>query len=156
MQVNALNKITFQYIEDISEGCVSNGNWLINPDMSSVSGSDKSLWIIEGITVRLKTQAETDAEAQAQLDVQKASLLHQIYHSYERCEIENLTPAGAIQLAEWCGEENIKALAVKQWIVDLYDERDAKLALVEAGDLTIDPTPSAPTKPYTFREMKVV
>jgi len=58
-------------------------------------------------------------------------------------------------LAEWCGVGNVKALAVRQWIVDLYSERDTKIIMVEGGNLSVDPTPSTPTKPYSFREMKV-
>ena len=82
-------------------------------------------------------------------------LINQIYSTYEKAETSNLTPAGAIQLAEWCGSGNVKALAVRQWLIDLYDERDSKLTLIEGGDLTVDTNPSQPNKPYSFREMKL-
>ena len=82
-------------------------------------------------------------------------LINQIYITYEKAETSNLTPAGAIQLAEWCGAGNVKALVVRQWLVDLYDERDNKLTLIEGGDLTVDTNPSQPNKPYSFREMKL-
>ena len=85
----------------------------------------------------------------------KEQITDQIYKNYEAAETSNLTPAGAIQLSEWCLAGNTKALAVRQWLVDLYAERDAKLDLVDAGDLTVNVNPTAPTKPYSFREMKL-
>ena len=83
----------------------------------------------------------------------KITLLDQIYKAYEEAETSNLTPAGAIKLAEECANGNLKALANRQWFVDLYAERDTKLTLAESGDLSVNPTPSTLVKPYTFREM---
>ena len=80
-------------------------------------------------------------------------LINTIYRNYELTETSNITPAGAIQLFEWCMGGNIKALAVKQWLKDLYSERDVKLSLLENGDINVDLKPSQPTKPYTFRQM---
>jgi hypothetical protein len=152
MQVSALNKLTLQFIPAINIEKVSNSDWIINPDLSSVQGIDKSLWVIEGNTVRLENQSEKDAK---KLIAQNA-LLEQIYKNYSDAEFLNLSPAGAVQLAQWCGEGNVKALANRTWVLAFYDERDAKLTLVEGGDLTVDPTPSTPYKPYSFREMKIV
>lgn len=87
--------------------------------------------------------------------VSKEELEFEIYAKYEKAETNNLTPAGAIQLAEWCQMGLPKALAVRQWIVDLYGERDEKLTKIENSEFDIDLNPSQPDKPYSFREMKV-
>jgi hypothetical protein len=82
-----------------------------------------------------------------------ASRTGPIYAAYEDAERANRTPAGAVQLAEWCAAGNPRALAVRAWLVAIYAERDAKLDQAEQGDLTVDPTPSAPWKPWTFRQI---
>jgi hypothetical protein len=82
-----------------------------------------------------------------------SEVLDAIYTAYEAAERANLTPAGAVQLAEWCAAGNVRALAVRAWLVALYAERDAKLDQVEGGDLAVDPTPSSPWKPWTFRQI---
>ena len=75
-----------------------------------------------------------------------------VYRNYERVETSNITPVGAIQLLEWCMQGNIKALAVKQWLVDLYAERNVKLNQLENG-IIVNLEPSLKNKPYSFREM---
>jgi len=150
MLVSALHKSTLKFVSSVNEVKVSNEEWIINPDLSAVEGVDKSLWVIEGNTVRQKNQDELNAI----LEEQKQNLINRIYDLYQECEIFNITPAGAIQLAEWCAYGRPKAMADRQWIIDLYDERDAKLDLVEAGDLSVDPHPSTPIKPFSFRELK--
>jgi hypothetical protein len=152
MQVSALNKLTRQFVPNININKVNNSEWIINPDLSTVDGVDKSEWVIEGNTVRLENQSEKDAKKL----IAQTALLEQIYKNYRDAEFLNLSPAGIVQLAQWCGEGNVKALANRTWILAFYDERDAKLALVEGGDLTIDPNPSVPYKPYSFREIKIV
>lgn len=79
--------------------------------------------------------------------------LDEIYAAYEKVEVANITAAGAVQLAEWCQAGNTRALEVRAWLLALYAERDTKLTAIEAGDVTVDPKPSQPWKPWSFREI---
>jgi len=55
---SVLNKTTKQYIPSVNTPDYMDGNWLINPNMSVVSGHPEKYWIIEGTTLRLATTAE--------------------------------------------------------------------------------------------------
>jgi len=92
-------------------------------------------------------------DASRELASMRHQLLEATYTAYADAERRNLTPAGSVQLAAWSAAGRQRALDVRAWVAALYAERDRKLAAVEAGDLTVDPTPSQPWKPWTFREI---
>ena len=75
-----------------------------------------------------------------------------VYQNYYDCEVSNITPAGVMKLQDEILKNNEKAIAVQQWINDLYAERDAKLNILESGG-DVDVLPSSPLKPYSFREI---
>jgi len=98
-------------------------------------------------------RSKTEEELATDITQAKTALLNQIYQLYQHAETSNITPVGAIKLSEECALENPRALANRQWFVELYAERDTKLSLVEGGNLEVDPNPSSLQKPYTFREL---
>lgn len=84
---------------------------------------------------------------------QQTDLLEAVYQAYEKAETANITAAGIVQLDKWCQSGLPRALDVAAWLQSLYAERDAKLTAIEAGDLTVDPKPSQPWKPWSFRDI---
>ncbi len=58
---NVLNRTTKQYLESVNTPDYPTEDWIINPDLSSVSGVDKKYWFLDGDTVREMTAAEKDA-----------------------------------------------------------------------------------------------
>lgn len=82
-------------------------------------------------------------------------LSERVYKSYERAELDNLTPAGATQLDEWVLMGNARAIETRQWFQLLYNERNEKLKAISEGDLSVDTNPSEyyRVKPYTFEQI---
>lgn len=81
-------------------------------------------------------------------------LKNEIYLAYDVLERANITPAGAIRLAELVAQGNAKAIANRRFFERMYAERDLKLAQVEAGDLSVSPEPSEKWKPHSLREIQ--
>ena len=137
------NKI---YITEANLGCEM-GFYQMTVEQALFYETNRDASITEIINCKLDVEIKNT--------ISKEELEFEIYTKYEKAETNNLTPAGAIQLAEWCQMGLSKALAVRQWIVDLYNERDDKLTKIENGEYDVDLNPSQPEKPYSFREMKM-
>lgn len=55
---NVLNKVTRQYLLSVNTPEYSEEDWIINPDLSEVSGLAPHYWVVEGESVRSMTPAE--------------------------------------------------------------------------------------------------
>ena len=72
--------------------------------------------------------------------------------AYTAAELRNITPAGAVRLAQWAAAGNTKAQAVAAWIEAHWAEYRSKQTALAAGDV-VSFTPSAPWKPYSYAEI---
>jgi hypothetical protein len=150
--VSAFNKKTFQFVESINIEKVSTEDWIINPDVHVINDIPQKYWKFDNDILSEMTQLEKDTYESNELIRIKNEKINLLYLNYRNIELSNITPAGAIQLDEWCIKGNEKALAVRKWVTDLYNERDSKMDEVEKGG-DPDPNPSSTTKPYSFREI---
>ena len=107
---------------------------------------------VDGDPVEL-SQEEKDILSEKQASQAKESLINAIIDRYAEVERLNLTPAGAVQLKEWCDMDMPMAQANKAWFQTHYEERLQKLLQVEADDLSVDPEPSSLWKPHSFKEI---
>lgn len=95
---------------------------------------------------------EDDGSRELALETER--LKNEIYLTYDALERANITPAGAIRLAELVVQGNAKAIANRRFFERMYAERDLKLTQVEAGDLSVNPEPSEKWKPHSLREIQ--
>lgn len=107
---------------------------------------------VDGEPVEL-SQEEKDALAEQEASQAKESLINAIIDRHAEVETLNITPAGAVQLKEWCDQEVPMAQANKAWFQTHYEERLQKLLQVENGDMEVDPEPSSLWKPHSFKEI---
>jgi hypothetical protein len=68
---NVLNRTTKVFLESVNTPDYAPADWIVNPDMSGVSGVPVERWVIEGDTVRAMTTAEADAALLVTKAVQK-------------------------------------------------------------------------------------
>lgn len=125
------------------------GGWKEFPS-NLLSVDRKFIKWVDGDPVEM-SQEEKDALLAQEFEKAKDTLYDQIIERYSEVEIENITPAGAVQMAEWCAMEVPMAIENKQWFENHYAERLQKLLQVDAGDLTVSPEPSSLWKPHSFR-----
>ena len=55
---SVLHKLTKQYIPSVNTPDYMDGNWIINPDMTLVSGQPQKYWIIENSSLRVASDEE--------------------------------------------------------------------------------------------------
>ena len=99
------------------------------------------------------SQGEKDALLAQETEKAKNDLYNDIIRKYTEVELQNITPAGSVQMAEWCQMGIQMALANREWFQNHYAERLNKLLTVDAGDLSVDPEPTSLWKPYSFRDI---
>lgn len=57
---SVLHRISKQYIDSVNTPDFDPTDWIINPDLSAVSGHSYQYWVIEGDSVRLAAQSERE------------------------------------------------------------------------------------------------
>ena len=83
---------------------------------------------------------------------QIAAAQDRLLDAYTRVELLNITPAGAVKLAQLMQAGNAKALAIAGWIDAHWAEFRAKQAQIASGNVAVDITPSSPWKPHSYAE----
>lgn len=83
---------------------------------------------------------------------QIADAQDRLLDAYTRVELLNITPAGAVKLAQLMQAGNAKALAIAEWVDAHWAEFRTKQAAIAAGNVGIDITPSVPWKPFSYAE----
>lgn len=72
--------------------------------------------------------------------------------AYTAVELRNITPAGAVRLAQWAAAGNVKAQAVAAWIESHWAEYRAKQAALDNFEV-VSLVPANPWKPYSYAEI---
>lgn len=75
---NVLNRTTKQYLESVNTPDFNPVDWIINPDLSQVTGFPSKYWSISGDTVSLLSQAERDALDLSELEVSRDQIVDQL------------------------------------------------------------------------------
>lgn len=75
---NVLNRTTKQYLESVNTPDFNPVDWIINPDLSQVTGFSSKYWSISGDTVSLLSQAERDALDLSELEVSRDQIVDQL------------------------------------------------------------------------------
>src|SRR3990167_6362814 len=68
LAASVLNRTTKQYLTSANTPDYPTVDWIIEPDLSAVTGFDSRYWTITGDVVTLKSQAERDAVDAALLE----------------------------------------------------------------------------------------
>lgn len=75
---DVLNRTTKQLLRSVNSPDYDPADWIINPDLSGVSGVPVVYWKIDGDTVSEMSQAEKDAVDAANLPAYKAALVKKV------------------------------------------------------------------------------
>ena len=79
---NVLHRTTKQYLKSVNTPDYPVADWIVNPDLSAVTGFDSKYWLISGDNVTLMDQSARDAvdvaEAQAAIDNERATQKNRI------------------------------------------------------------------------------
>jgi len=75
---NVLHRTTKKYIQSVNTPDYPIEDWIINPDLSAVTGFESKYWIITGDTVTLMGAAARDALDAAELETTKDAIVNQI------------------------------------------------------------------------------
>lgn len=73
---NVLHRTTKQYFQSVNTPDYPTIDWIINPDLSAVTGFDSKYWIITGDVVTLMSQAERDAVDAADLEAARDGIVN--------------------------------------------------------------------------------
>jgi len=75
---NVINRTTLEYRTSVSTGRFDTADWIINPDLSALSGIDKKYWKVVGDTVVEMTQPEKDAVDATDLAAAKTARIEEV------------------------------------------------------------------------------
>ena len=85
---NVLNRTTKQYLESVNTPDYPTQDWIINPDLSAVTGYAPKYWIITGNVVTLMDQTSRDAVDAADTSAAKDKLadnIDQVLIAFVKC-----------------------------------------------------------------------
>jgi len=75
---NVLNRTTKQYLASVNTPEYPVAEWIINPDLSAVSGQPAKYWVISGDSVTFMDQASRDAVDAELRDASRESAVKQL------------------------------------------------------------------------------
>src|SRR3990167_3337051 len=78
LAASVLNRTTKQYLVSVNTPDYPTADWIIEPDLSAVTGFDSRYWTITGDAVTLKTLSERNAVDAALLELSRDATAAQV------------------------------------------------------------------------------